>query len=69
MKDFYSVFGSIIIYRGVSFSVYKGEVMVILGGLGSGKSMFLRCMILFNCFIKGEVLFFGEDIWKFKERE
>ncbi|GAA8074012.1 ABC transporter ATP-binding protein [Helicobacter pylori] len=69
VKDLHSAFGSTIIHRGVSFSVHKGEVMAILGGSGSGKSTLLRCMILLNRPTKGEVLLFGEDIWKLKERE
>ncbi|RVZ12620.1 ATP-binding cassette domain-containing protein, partial [Helicobacter pylori] len=69
VKDLHSAFGNTIIHRGVSFSVHKGEVMAILGGSGSGKSTLLRCMILLNRPTKGEVLLFGEDIWKLKERE
>ncbi|AFI05990.1 ABC transporter ATP-binding protein [Helicobacter cetorum] len=69
VKNIHNAFGSTIIHRGVSFNVYKGEVVAILGGSGSGKSTLLRSMILLNRPIKGEVLLFGEDIWKLKDEE
>ncbi|WP_104747466.1 ABC transporter ATP-binding protein [Helicobacter cetorum] len=69
VKNIHNAFGSTIIHRGVSFNVHKGEVMAILGGSGSGKSTLLRSMILLNRPVKGEVLLFGEDIWKLKDEE
>ncbi len=47
---------------GVSLSVKKGEVVVIIGPSGSGKSTFLRSLNLLEIPTEGEVLFDGVDI-------
>ena len=37
-------FGEHSVLKDVSFSLYKGSVISILGSSGSGKSTFLRCI-------------------------
>jgi phospholipid/cholesterol/gamma-HCH transport system ATP-binding protein len=39
------IFGSRVVQRDVSFSVGVGEIFVIMGGSGCGKSTMLRHMI------------------------
>ena len=46
----------------ISFDVEKGEVLVILGGSGSGKSTILRLIMGLIDADRGEILFNGEDI-------
>lgn len=48
--------------KGVNLSVYKGEVVVIIGPSGSGKSTFLRCLNRLTEPTKGEVYFEGVKI-------
>ncbi|WP_120944208.1 MULTISPECIES: ABC transporter ATP-binding protein [Helicobacter] len=67
--DLYTAYGAHVIHKGVSFSVYKGEVLAILGGSGSGKSTLLRSMILLNKPLKGTIRIFGMDIWQLKEAQ
>jgi len=43
-KDIYKHFGKVKALDGVSQSIKKGEVVVIIGPSGSGKSTFLRCL-------------------------
>lgn len=47
---------------GVSLSVKRGEVVVIIGPSGSGKSTLLRSLNLLEIPTEGEVLFDGVDI-------
>ncbi|MCL4210551.1 MAG: ABC transporter ATP-binding protein [Phycisphaeraceae bacterium] len=47
---------------GVSFDVYRGETMVIMGGSGSGKSTLLRLMIGSLQPDGGRILLFGQDL-------
>ena len=48
--------------KSVSFSVEKGEVVVVLGPSGSGKSTMLRCINLLEEFEGGEIRIDGEPI-------
>ncbi len=45
-EDLHKRFGSLEVLRGVSTTVDKGDVLVIIGPSGSGKSTFLRCLNL-----------------------
>ncbi|KAF0228219.1 MAG: hypothetical protein FD175_2325 [Beijerinckiaceae bacterium] len=44
--DIRKAFGSLEVLRGVSLRANKGDVIAIIGGSGSGKSTFLRCLNL-----------------------
>ena len=48
----------------VSYSIDKGDVVVVIGPSGSGKSTFLRCLNLLEVPTSGEVVFNGIDITK-----
>ncbi len=48
--------------RGLSFSVYPGEVVCILGPSGSGKSTALRCLNLLEQIDSGKIVFEGIDL-------
>ena len=54
--------GEIKALDGVSMSVKKGEVVVIIGPSGSGKSTFLRSLNLLEIPTSGSIFFNGEDI-------
>jgi len=47
---------------GVTFDVFPGETMVVMGGSGCGKSTLLRCMIGSYCVEGGQIELFGRDI-------
>src|SRR5919197_1450237 len=53
----------------ISFNVYRGETLVIMGGSGCGKSTLLRHMIGSMKPTSGVVRLFGEEITTMKERE
>ena len=62
-------FGSNIVLESVSFQVYKGEVLVIVGESGCGKSTLLKIMIGLQQPSSGKVLFRGADITAAGEKE
>jgi phospholipid/cholesterol/gamma-HCH transport system ATP-binding protein len=62
VRDVTISYGDNTILRDVSFDVYRGEVFVILGGSGCGKSSLMRQMIGLEQPATGEVLIDGEDI-------
>ncbi|RNE91863.1 glycine betaine/L-proline ABC transporter ATP-binding protein [Marichromatium sp. AB31] len=45
-----------------SFDVYEGEILVVMGLSGSGKSSLIRCLNRLNEPTRGEILIDGEDI-------
>lgn len=49
------------ILNGVSFDVEKGDLLVVLGPSGSGKSMLLRCLNRLEPYDAGTVRLNGED--------
>ena len=55
-------YGDRVVQRDVSFDVHRGEVFVILGGSGCGKSSLLKTMIGLYRPKSGRILYDGEDI-------
>src|SRR5688500_17199726 len=55
--------------RGASLTVYRGEVLVILGGSGTGKSVTLRHMLGLEAPDAGRVVVEEEDVTDLPEEE
>ena len=53
----------------ISLDIEEGEMFVIVGLSGSGKSSLIRCMNLLNVPTRGEILIDGENICKYKKQE
>jgi phospholipid/cholesterol/gamma-HCH transport system ATP-binding protein len=68
-RDVKKSYGSKQVLRGVNLKVYRGEVMVILGGSGSGKSVTLRHMLGLEAPDSGRVIVEDEDITDLPEEE
>lgn len=62
VEDLHTRFGSNTVHAGVSFEVRRGEVFVILGGSGSGKSVLMRHMIGLYQPASGRILIGDQDI-------
>lgn len=46
IKDLQKKFGSLTVFDGLSETICKGDVVVIIGPSGGGKSTFIRCLNL-----------------------
>lgn len=57
-------FGDLEIIKGISFSVYKGEVLGIIGPSGSGKSTILRCISQLESVTDGSITICGNSLVK-----
>ncbi len=55
-------FGETVVLRDVSLTVNKGEVVVIMGSSGTGKSTFLRTINFLEVPDGGEIIFDGEKM-------
>ena len=55
-------FGKLEVLKGISTTIAQGEVVVMIGPSGGGKSTFLRCMNLLEQPTAGSIVFDGIDI-------
>lgn len=62
VKDLKKAFGDNLVLNGITTDICQGEVVVIVGASGSGKSTFLRSLNLLEQPTGGQILFEGTDI-------
>ncbi|MDQ0472226.1 amino acid ABC transporter ATP-binding protein [Labrys wisconsinensis] len=62
LRDVHKSFGSLKVLDGVSFSVERGEVLVLIGRSGSGKSTALRCIDRFERIDEGAIEVCGHRV-------
>lgn len=55
-------FGNIEVLKGIDTEIKKGDVIVVIGASGSGKSTFLRCLNLLEEPTGGQIYFEGTEI-------
>lgn len=60
--DVHKWYGEFHVLRGITQKVEKGEVLVICGPSGSGKSSFIRCLNRLEPIQKGQILLEGKSI-------
>jgi phospholipid/cholesterol/gamma-HCH transport system ATP-binding protein len=62
-------FGSETVHDGLDLDVYRGEVLGVVGGSGTGKSVLLRTIVGLNRPVRGAIEVFGENVFAMSERE
>jgi phospholipid/cholesterol/gamma-HCH transport system ATP-binding protein len=67
VKDLTMAYGDNVIQHDLSFEVMRGDVFVIMGGSGCGKSSLLRHMIGIHRPAKGKVIYEGLSYWDAEE--
>ncbi|MCB1448126.1 MAG: ABC transporter ATP-binding protein [Rhizobiaceae bacterium] len=60
--DLHKKFGPLEVLKGVSLTARQGDVIAIIGGSGSGKSTFLRCINMLELPSAGSITIHGETI-------
>lgn len=69
IRGFSKSFGNKHVHENLDFTLFEGEVVSLLGGSGSGKSVLLRAMIGLESPDSGKIFFKGQDVTDFREEE
>ncbi|MHA6793046.1 ABC transporter ATP-binding protein [Pseudonocardia bannensis] len=69
VKNLHKKFGSFEVLRGLNLEFADNAVTTILGPSGTGKSVLIKHLVGLLEPDQGEVLIFGQDIWRISERE
>ncbi|MGI8482423.1 MAG: ABC transporter ATP-binding protein [Chthoniobacterales bacterium] len=69
VADLFRNFGDRAVINDLSFTIHRGETLVIMGGSGCGKSTLLRHIVGVMKPTAGSVKIFGEEITTMNERE
>ena len=56
-------YGDFVIQHDLNFTIYKGEIFIVMGGSGCGKSTLLRALVGLQAPIEGRVLYSNENLW------
>ncbi|ANY17955.1 ABC transporter ATP-binding protein [Bordetella pseudohinzii] len=64
-----TAFGDHVVHENLNLTVYPGEILVLVGGSGSGKTVLLRQIIGLAQPARGEVRILGRDISTLSTRE
>ena len=62
VENLHKYFDKLEVLKGINAEIRKGDVMVVIGASGSGKSTFLRCLNLLEEPTSGSIIFEGVDI-------
>lgn len=62
-------FGSHVVHDGLDMDVRQGEILSVVGGSGSGKSVLLRTITGLNRAAAGSVRVFGKDLFALPDAE
>ncbi|MGH6899536.1 MAG: ABC transporter ATP-binding protein [Geminicoccaceae bacterium] len=57
-------YGSAVVQRDLDFTIRRGEIFVIMGGSGSGKSTVMRCLTGLKAPARGRVVIDGMSFWE-----
>ena len=65
--DVHACYGKLEVLKGIDFTLREGDVAVLIGASGSGKSTFLRCIMALHPIDKGEIHVGGEGITRWRD--
>jgi phospholipid/cholesterol/gamma-HCH transport system ATP-binding protein len=62
VRDLVNRFGDYVLHDHLDLDVYRGEVLGVVGGSGSGKSVLMRSIIGLQRPTEGSICVFGDDV-------
>ncbi|MGW8367685.1 MAG: ABC transporter ATP-binding protein [Gammaproteobacteria bacterium] len=63
VRDLTLAYGSFVVQGDLNFTITRGQVFIIMGGSGCGKSTVLKSMIGLKKPAQGKILYRGESFW------
>ena len=69
VEEVYKNFGKKVVHSGISLTVKRGEVLTLMGGSGSGKSVLLRSLIGLDHPDRGHIFFHDQEITLMDEEQ
>ena len=69
IRDLTMAYGEFVIQRDLNFVVNKGDIFVIMGGNGCGKTTLMRALIGLQRPAQGTVFYGDEDFWNVEPEE
>ncbi len=63
IDDLTMAYGSFVVQRDLNFTIYRGDVFIIMGGSGCGKSTLMRHMVGLKSPAKGKVFYDDISFW------
>ncbi len=69
VQDLTVAYGSNVILHDLTFAINRGDIFIIMGGSGGGKSTVLRSMVGLLPPTKGQVLYNGLSFWSAEPEE
>jgi len=68
-EGIHKAFGPKVVFDGLSLEVHRGETISVIGGSGAGKSVLLKCLIGLMDPDAGRIVFDGQDLSGYGEKE
>jgi phospholipid/cholesterol/gamma-HCH transport system ATP-binding protein len=63
VRDLTMAYGDFVVMRELTFTVNKGDIFIVMGGNGCGKTTLMRALVGLQRPSAGTVLYSGEDFW------
>ena len=68
IRNLVNRFGTNTVHDGLNFDLFPGEVVGVVGGNGTGKSVFMRSIVGLQKPVSGTVTIAGQDVSRHKEK-
>lgn len=69
VSQIHKSFQDLKVHQGVSFDLFPGEILALLGGSGTGKSLLLRSLIGLEKPDSGDIFFENQNLTLFSEKQ
>jgi len=69
VRDLTLAYGDFVVQRDLNFVVHQGDVFVVMGGNGCGKTTLMRHMIGLQRPVQGAVFYAGENFWSAEDED